>query len=180
VRRCGQGRFVYAPAWDVHQPWNIDDWCAIWPEVLPVKDRALFRRTIDDAAGGAPLSFRAEGNDAVFLEGIVPAEGRKRGLDLHFINYHAADTAPEMTVRVALPAGATGATIERIRADVEGHPAETLDAVVEGREAVSPCSPRASTAWPSCVSRGSRRASRVLQRAQSGSQTMPLTTQRPV
>jgi hypothetical protein len=134
----GQGRFVYVPAWDVAQPWDFRDWCAIWPEVKPLKDRALFLRAVADAAGAAPLSFRAQGNDAVLAEGIVPAAGRADGLDLHFINYNAADTKPVMTVRVALPEGRSAASAELIRPDDDGHPRETIIPAVEGREAVFP------------------------------------------
>ena len=132
----GKGRFVYVPAWDVHQKWNFSDWCEIWPDVLPVKDRPLFRRAVADAAGDAPLSHRASGNDAVFLEAIVPPEGRESGLDLHFINYNAADTAPVMAVQVALPEGRTGASVDLVRADEEDHPRARADVVVEGSEAV--------------------------------------------
>ncbi len=132
----GKGRFVCAPAWDVHQKWSFDDWHAVWPEISPVKDRALFLQAVDDAAGGQPLSFRARGNDAVFLEAIVPPEGRDSGLDLHFVNYNAANVAPVMTVRVAMPAGRKGAKLELVHCDDEGHPRKNAPVTIEGGEAV--------------------------------------------
>jgi hypothetical protein len=132
----GKGRFVYVPEWEVHQKWDISDWCAIWNEVQPLKDRALFRRAVADAVGGRPVSHRAEGNDAVLVEGIVPECGRGKGLDLHFINYDAANTEPVMTARVALPEGMTGAVVECVRCDEEGHPREKAPVTLEGGEAV--------------------------------------------
>jgi hypothetical protein len=131
----GKGRFVYVPEWEVHQKWDISDWYAIWNEVHPLKDRALFLRSVADAAGGQPLSHRAEGNDAVMVEGIVPDCGRDGGIDLHFINYDAANTAPVMVVRVGLPAGKSGAVVEYVRCDEEGHPREKTSVTVEGGEA---------------------------------------------
>jgi hypothetical protein len=136
-RACiGKGRFVYVPTWDVHQRWDFKDWCSMGLGSLPVKDRALFQRAINDASADVPLSFRAEGNDAVYLEGIVPDAGRKSGVDLHFINYNAADQKSVMTVRVALPTGMSGAQVELIHSDVLGYPKETAHVVIEGREAL--------------------------------------------
>ena len=132
----GKGRFVYVPEWEVYQKWDISDWCAIWGEVQPVKDRALFRQAVADAAGGHPLSHRAEGNDAVLVEGIVPASGPGEGIDLHFINYNEADVAPVMTVRVALPEGKSGAVVECVHCDEEGHLRERGAVTTEAGEAV--------------------------------------------
>jgi len=131
----GSGRFVYVPGWEVAQPWSIDDWHEIPLAVQPLKDRALFLRAIADAAGGEPLSHRASGNDAVFIEGIVPAAGRQAGIDLHLVSYDGG-AGGELTIRVGLPPGAAGASVELVAADLEGAPRRTVPVLVEGREAV--------------------------------------------
>ncbi len=74
--------------------------------------------------------------DAVLVEGIVPAGGRDEGLDLHFINYDAANTVPVMVVRVGLPAGKNGAVVECVRCDEEGHPREKTPVTIAAGEAV--------------------------------------------
>lgn len=129
----GKGRFVYVPRWEVPQPWDFSDWHGVWPEVQPVKDRELFRRAISDAAGERPLSFRAEGNDAVFVEGIH-AEG---GIDLHIVNYNAADVSPLLTLRVAVPDGRARASVEVIRADEDGHPRAPIQVSGNGSQEIS-------------------------------------------
>lgn len=132
----GRGRFVYVPEWDVAQRWSIEDWHEIPLAVKPLKDRPLLLRAIADATAGIPLSHRASGNDAVFIEGIVPEAGRQAGVDLHLINYNPADTSPMLELRVALPEGVTRAEGEHVAADVAGAPRRRLDVRIEGREAV--------------------------------------------
>ncbi len=138
-KAVGKGRLVYVPEWEVHTRWSMEDWFAVWgANVRPVKDRALFLQAIQDASPDAPLAFRATGNDFVFLEGIIPEEGAGFGVELHFINYDRNNTEPWMEVRVALPEGRSGARVERVHADVEGHPREEVEAGIEGREIVFP------------------------------------------
>lgn len=133
----GQGRFICMPEWDVQTKWNFDDWFAVWGgNVYPVKNRGLFRNAIRDARGERPLTHRAEGNDCVYLEAIVPEGGAETGVDLHFINYNKADTTPKMTVHVALPQGKSKASIEVIHCDDEKYPREQAKVEVDGDEVV--------------------------------------------
>ncbi len=104
----GNGCLVYVPTWDVLTAWNISDWFAISGEALaPVKNRKVFLKAIADAAGEQPLSHHVTGNDHVFVEAIRAS----RGVDLHFINYNAANVKPRMTATVALPAGCKKARV---------------------------------------------------------------------
>jgi hypothetical protein len=134
--QVGKGTFVYVPEWDVVQKWDFKDWCSIWPKVFPVKNRAEFLRAIDDASNGRPFTHRAEGNDAVLLEGIIPDKNSGFNLDLHFINYNPVNIAPVITVKVALPEGGKAAKGELISVDEEGSPKKTISSVTAGSEAV--------------------------------------------
>lgn len=104
VARVGKGRFVYVPRWEVATKWDFHDWFGIWGDnVLPVSNRALFLRAIDDATVGGALTFRVTGPEAVWVEAIEAPAGRRKGLDLHFINYDREKADGSLAVRVALP-----------------------------------------------------------------------------
>jgi hypothetical protein len=110
--KVGAGQIVYVPEWDVPTRWDISDWFMIWgANVLPVKDRALFLKAIDDAAGGRPLTHRITGNDHVLVEALAAKGGVSNGIDLHFFNYNAENTAPQMSVKLALAAGKRSAEV---------------------------------------------------------------------
>jgi hypothetical protein len=125
----GAGRIVYVPEWDVATRWDISDWFMIWgANVLPVKDRALFQRAIEDAAGERPLSHRITGNDQVLVEGIFA----KDGVDLHFMNYIPENTTPVMTVKVPLPQGKRGAEVWLTDPHTPEHKRWKVDSNVSG------------------------------------------------
>lgn len=104
--QVGEGRFVYVPQWEVATPWSFDDWFGIWGEnVRPVSNRQVFRRAIDDAVCGRPLTFRVDGPESIFVEAIAAVEGAEAGVDLHFVNYEHQHRQADLLTRVALPAG---------------------------------------------------------------------------
>jgi hypothetical protein len=131
VAKVGKGRFVYVPTWDVATPWDFHDWFALWGRnVFPVTNRNVFRRAIDDATVGRPLTHRATGNDFVFCEAIADPGGADKGVDLHFINYNEADTEPALNVQVALPKGKRQATVVLTDPHQTDHPSWEIGAAV--------------------------------------------------
>jgi hypothetical protein len=136
VAHVGKGRFVYVPDWDVQTPWDFHDWFSIWGEnVLPVRNRDVFLKAIDDATVGRPLTHRVTGNDFVFVEAIAAADGADRGVDLHFINYNEQDTAPAMNVRVALPAGKRRAKVSLTDPHQPDHPSWEIGCAIQTHQA---------------------------------------------
>lgn len=132
----GKGRFVYVPEWDVATPWDFRDWFAIWGEnVLPVRNRDLFRKAIDDATVGAPLTHRVTGNDCVFVEAIAAKDGPDRGVDLHFVNYNEQDTDRAMNVAVALPSGKRKARVMLTDPHQPDHPSWEIGCTVRRGQA---------------------------------------------
>ncbi len=112
VAAVGAGRFVYVPAWEVATKWDFADWFAIWgQDVRAVINRQDFRRAIDDATIGRPLTHRVVGPDPVFVEAIAGPDGPDSGVDLHFINYDPDQCQAELVVRVGLPEGSSSAHV---------------------------------------------------------------------
>ncbi len=131
VATVGKGRFVYVPTWEVATKWNFDDWFGIWGEnVLPVLNRGVFRKAIDEATVGGALTHRVTGNDFVFVEAIASESGPSRGVDLHFVNYDPKHTEVAMNVAVALPAGKREATVTLTDPDQPDHPSREIGAAV--------------------------------------------------
>jgi hypothetical protein len=133
VAKVGKGTFVYVPEWDVTTRWDMSDWFGI-ADGKPVKDRALFRRAINDACGNRPLTFRALGPDAVFMEAIAGAKGGKAGVDLHFVNYDAANHGARLPVQVhvALPAGRKAARVQVTDAHDPKFPVREIGVTIQG------------------------------------------------
>jgi hypothetical protein len=123
VAAVGKGRFVYVPTWDVATRWDFHDWFSIWGDnCLPVTNRDVFRKAIDDATVGAALTHRVTGNDAVFVEAIAVEAGPLAGIDLHFINYDPNNLGPAMNVLVPLPAGKHSAKVTLTDPHQPNHP----------------------------------------------------------
>ena len=131
VAEVGKGRFVYVPGWEVATRWDFSDWFGIWGDNdLPLPDRGQFRRAINDATVGRPLTHEVAGPDAVFVEAIAAAEGPDGGVDLHFLNYDPDSPAGELAVRAALPAGCGAAKVVLTDPHDENHRSWEADACI--------------------------------------------------
>ncbi len=81
-----------------------------------------------------PLTHSVTGNDLVFVEAIADKGGAAHGVDLHFVNYNPADTAPAMNVRVALPKGKRQAKVILTDPHQANHPSWETGAVIDGQQ----------------------------------------------
>ncbi|MCD6364603.1 MAG: beta-galactosidase trimerization domain-containing protein [Planctomycetes bacterium] len=124
----GKGRFVYVPTWELVAK-EKEEYTGISRDtmrpVYPVVNRDTFRKAIDDATVGRPLTHRVEGQDTVFVEAIADDDG----VDLHFINYDP-DTRGDLKTRVAMPQGKTTAKVVLTDPHDENHRSWEVPAAV--------------------------------------------------